>query len=69
MKPTHLVTKKAFQKPQKSTSFPIIWYKAVLKEQADLESLRILAVQRINKTLNILEKKYCWNEVYLLSVM
>ena len=67
MKPNHLVNKKAFQKPQKNTAFPKIWYETKLKEQEDLESLRILAVQRINKTLNILEKKYCWDEVYLFG--
>jgi hypothetical protein len=67
MKSTRLANKMAFQKAQKNTAFPKIWYEAKLKEQEDVERMRILTVQRIKKTLKILEKKYCWNEVYLFG--
>ena len=61
------MTKKAFQKPPKNTAFPKIWYETKLKEQEDLESLRISTLKRINKTLDSLNKKYCWDEVYLFG--
>ena len=38
-----------------------------MKEQADLERMRISTVQRINKTLDTLNNKYCWDEAYLFG--
>ncbi len=55
------------QKPQKSVTLPGLWYKGILKKQADQEEMRTAVIQQINKALDRLEKKYHWDEAYLFG--
>jgi predicted nucleotidyltransferase len=55
------------QKPKKPAIFPDLWYKAIVKKQADQEKMRIAVIQQINKALTRLDKKYHWDEVYLFG--
>ena len=55
------------QKPKKTSILPDLWYKAIVKKQADQEKMRITVIQQINKALNRLDKKYHWDEVYLFG--
>ena len=54
-------------KPAKTAAFPDLWYKSILERQANREKLRIAALQRVQKTLSSLEKKYYWDEAYLFG--
>ena len=56
-----------FSKPEKTASFPDLWYKSILKKQDDQEKMRIAALQQVEEALRDLEKKYRWDETYLFG--
>jgi predicted nucleotidyltransferase len=54
-------------KSAKTTKFPDLWCKSILKKQADQEKMRIAALQQVEEALRCLEKKYRWDEAYLFG--
>ena len=58
---------KKSQEPDKSSTLPSVWYKAILERQAVHEKLRLSVLQKINKSLKTLENKYNWDDTYLFG--
>ena len=54
-------------KPVKTTTFPDLWYRSILKKQSDREKMRIADLQQVQDTLRSLENKYKWDEAYLFG--
>ena len=54
-------------KPVKTTTFPDLWYRNILKKQSDREKMRIADLQQVQDTLRSLENKYKWDEAYLFG--
>ena len=54
-------------KSVKTTTFPDLWHKSILKKKADQEKIRIADLQQVEDTLRSLEKKYQWDEAYLFG--
>jgi hypothetical protein len=54
-------------KSAKTTKFPDLWCKSILKKQANQEKMRIAALQQVEEALRCLEKKYRWDEAYLFG--
>ena len=54
-------------KQLKTAIYPDLWHKSILKKQADQEKMRIAVLRKVEEALNILEKKYQWEEVYLFG--
>ena len=52
---------------QNILAFPARWHKSILKRQADQEEMRIALIEKINRVLSKLEKKYYWDEAYLFG--
>jgi predicted nucleotidyltransferase len=54
-------------KPENTSTLPDIWLKSILKKQSDQERKRISVLRQVEEALNILEKKYQWDEAYLFG--
>ena len=54
-------------KQVKTATYPDLWHKSILKKQADQEKMRIAVLRQVEEALNILEKKYQWEEAYLFG--
>jgi len=60
-------TEKNHRKPAEKTAIPALWYKAILKREAEQEGLRIRILDQIDRALTTFEKKYRWDEAYLFG--
>lgn len=54
-------------KPVKTSTIPDLWYKSILKKQADQEKMRISVLRQVEDALDILKEKYQWDEAYLFG--
>jgi predicted nucleotidyltransferase len=59
--------KKMTLKQVKTATLPDLWHKSILKKKVDQEKNRIEVLRQVKEALNILEKKYQWEEAYLFG--
>ena len=53
--------------PKKRSALPALWYKSILKKQAEQEEMRIITLQHTWEALSRLDKTYQWDEAYLFG--